>query len=260
MNLCMTVDTSSAFPATNVGSMTRILLVHGMLAGIVAGLLVFTFARWIGEPQVDRAITFETTMDRAKGEAPEPEAVSRRVQRGFGLLAATLLDGTAVGGIFALVFAFACGRMPVTSPRALSAVLAGLGFVTVAVVPALKYPANPPSVGNPETIGVRTAAFFLLIILSLVAMIFAVKIEGWFHRRLGGWNACLMAASFFAIAITGANHFLPDFDEVPTGFPVTLMWKFRVAALGIQFLLWSVLGFFFGWLADRDLTTTRLQT
>ncbi len=140
--------------------MIRILLLRGMLAGIVAGLCVFALASWIGEPQVERAIAFETSMDQAKGEPPEPEIVSRNIQRSFGLLTATVVDGTAIGGIFALVFAFAYGRLPMTSPRSLSALLAGLGFVTLRVVPALKYPANPPSVGNPETIGARTASFF----------------------------------------------------------------------------------------------------
>lgn len=240
--------------------MTRILLVRGMLAGVVAGLLVFALARWIGEPQVERAIAFENSLDRAKGGAPEPEIVSRRIQSSLGLLTATVLEGTAVGGIFALVFAFAFGRMPVTNPRALSALLAELGFVTISVVPALKYPANPPSVGNPETIGVRTAAFFLLIAFSVVAMVLAVKVERRLHERLGGWNAALVAVVFFSIAIAAVSHFLPEFNEVPAGFPVTLMWKFRVAALEMQLLLWSALGFFFGWLADGSFRTQRLHS
>jgi predicted cobalt transporter CbtA len=239
--------------------MTRILLMRGMLAGVVAGLLVFALARWIGEPQVERAIAFETSMDQAKGEAPEPEIVSRRIQSTLGLLTATVVDGTAVGGIFALVFALAYGRMPVTNPRALSAVLAALGFVTIAVVPALKYPANPPSVGNPETIGIRTGAFFLLIAFSVVAMILAVQIERRLHNRLGVWNAWLVAAIFFVAVIAVTSHFLPNFDEVPAGFPVSLMWKFRVASLEMQLLLWGVLGFFFGWLADRDIAARRLH-
>jgi predicted cobalt transporter CbtA len=239
--------------------MTRILLVRGMLAGVVAGLLVFALARWIGEPQVERAIAFETSMDQAKGEMREPEIVSRKIQSTIGLLTATVVDGTAVGGLFALVFAFAYGRMPVTNPRALSAVLAGLGFVTIAIIPALKYPANPPSVGNPETIGTRTAAFFLLLIISVAAMLLAIQIERRFHRRSGVWNALLVAAAFFVIVIATATHFLPNFDEVPAGFPVTLMWKFRVAALEMQLLLWGVLGFFFGWLADRDIAARQLR-
>jgi predicted cobalt transporter CbtA len=239
--------------------MTRILLVRGMLAGVVAGLLVFALARWTGEPQVERAIAFETSMDQAKGEAPEPEIVSRKIQSSLGLLTATVVDGTAIGGLFALVFAFAYGRMPVTSPRSLSAVLAGLGFVTIAVVPALKYPANPPSVGNPETIGVRTAAFFLLIAISVVAMVLSVQIERRLHSRVGIWNAWLIAVGFFVIAVATASHLLPNFDEVPAGFPVTLMWKFRVAALEMQLLLWGVLGFFFGWLVERDIAARRFH-
>jgi predicted cobalt transporter CbtA len=239
--------------------MTRILLVRGMLVGVVAGLLVFALARWIGEPQVERAIAFETSLDQAKGEAPEPEIVSRRIQSTLGLLTATVVDGIAVGGIFALVFAFAYGRMPITDPRALSALLAVLGFVTIAVVPALKYPPNPPSVGNPETIGIRTGAFFLLIAFSVVAMILAVRIERRFHNRLGGWNAWLVAAIFFVAVIAGTAYFLPNFDEVPTGFPVSLMWKFRIASLEMQLLLWVVLGFFFGWLVERDIAARRLH-
>ena len=237
--------------------MTRILLVRGMLAGAVAGLLVFALARWIGEPQVERAIAFETSLDRAKGEDPEPDIVSRKIQSTLGLLTATVVDGTAVGGIFALVFVFALGRLPVTSPRALSALLSVLGFVAIAVVPALKYPPNPPSVGNPETIGARTAAFFLMIIFSLVSMVLAVQIVLRFHTRLGIWNALLLAVAFFVMATAAASHFLPDFDEVPPAFSVTLMWKFRVAALEMQLLLWGVLGFLFGWFADREIGAAR---
>ena len=54
------------------------LLLRGMLVGVLAGLLAFGLARIFGEPQVDRAIAFEEQMNQAKGEAPEPELVSRR--------------------------------------------------------------------------------------------------------------------------------------------------------------------------------------
>src|SRR6202034_1804642 len=101
----------SAFLATSHESMTRTLLLRGMLVGLVAGLIVFAFARWIGEPQVDRAIAFETSMDQAKGEAPEPEMVSRKIQSGLGLLTGAVVYSTALGGIFGIVFAFARGRL-----------------------------------------------------------------------------------------------------------------------------------------------------
>jgi predicted cobalt transporter CbtA len=138
-------------------------------------------------------------------------------------------------------------------------VLAGLGFIALVLVPTLKYPANPPSVGNPETIGIRTAAFFLLMASSVAAMILAIQIERRLHNHLGVWNASLLAALIFMIVTAVVAHFLPEFDEVPAGFPATLLWKFRVAALEMQLVLWSVLSFFFGWLADRDLAARRLH-
>jgi predicted cobalt transporter CbtA len=233
--------------------MTRTLLLRGMLVGVVAGLLVFAFARWIGEPQVERAIAFETAADQAKGEAPEPEMVSRRVQKSAGLLTGTLVFGAAVGGLFGLAFAFAYGRIWEMGPRALSAVLAGLGYVAIVLVPNLKYPANPPAVGSPDTIGLRTGAYFLLIACSIAAMVFSLQMRRRFAKRFGEWNGSLLAAGLFVLVVSVVAHFLPVVDEVPAGFPVTLMWKFRVAALEIQAVLWGTLGLGFGWLTEREL-------
>jgi predicted cobalt transporter CbtA len=223
-----------------------------MLVGVVAGLLVFAFARWIGEPQVERAIAFETSMDKARGEAPEPEMVSRRVQKSAGLLTGTVVYGAAIGGLFGLVFAFAYGRIGEMGPRALSAVLAGLGYVAIVVVPNLKYPANPPAVGSAETIGVRTGAYFLLIAVSIATMMFSLQMRERLARRFGEWNGSLLAAALFVVIVGVVAHFLPEVDEIPAGFPVSLMWKFRVAALEIQAVLWGALGLGFGWLTERD--------
>ena len=232
--------------------MTRTLLLRGMLVGLVAGLLVFAFSRWIGEPQVERAIAFETSMDQAKHQPPEPELVSRRVQKNIGLLAGVAIYGAAIGGIFGLVFAFSYGRIGVTRPRVLSTLLAGMGFVAIVVVPTLKYPANPPSVGNPETIGLRTAVYFLLIALSIAAMVLALQVGRRLNIRHGTWNAFLLGAVLFIIIMSLVFHFLPKIDEIPAGFPVTLMWRFRIAALEIQAVMWATLGLLFGWLTERD--------
>jgi Probable cobalt transporter subunit (CbtA) len=139
----------------------RALLIRGMLAG----LLLFGFGKVFGEPQVDRAIGFESALDAAKAKAEEakgihaveePELVSRKVQAGLGLLTGVVLYSTAFGGLFALVFAVADRRVVNLGPRAVSALLAASGFIAVYVVPNLKYPANPPAVGDPDTIGQRT--------------------------------------------------------------------------------------------------------
>ncbi len=239
--------------------MARSLLVRGMLVGLLAGLLAFAFARWVGEPEVERAIAFETRMDQARGEAPEPEMVSHGVQRSVGLLTGVVVYGTAIGGLFGLVFAFAYGRMGISHPRTLSAVLAAMGFVAIVLVPTLKYPANPPSVGNPETIGVRTAAFFLLIVCSIAAMVLALQVRRSLNVRLGVWNSSLLAGALFLLIMGIVSYALPVVDEVPAGFPVTLMWRFRVAALGIQGIMWATLGIVFGWLTERDGKWQQLQ-
>lgn len=232
--------------------MTRTLLVRGMLVGLVAGLFVFAFARWTGEPQVDRAIAFEISMDHAKGESPEPEMVSRKIQRGIGLLTGAVVYSSALGGIFGLVFAFSQGRFGLCSPRALAFWIAGLGFVSVALVPSLKYPASPPSVGNPETIGIRTAAYFLAIALSLAAMIFSLQLARRLIRRFGVWNGSLLAVFLFFLLTIAFSRSLPAIDEVPPTFPASLLWKFRIASCEMQLLLWSTLGVLFGWLTERD--------
>lgn len=231
--------------------MTRTLLLRGMLVGLVAGLLVFAFARGAGEPQVDKAIAFESSMDQARGEAPEPEIVSRRIQRGIGLLTGAVVYGTAIGGIFGLVFAYARGRVSAARPRVLAAWLATLGFVTIVLAPSLKYPANPPSVGNPETIGVRTGAYFLLITISIVTAILALKASRRLSHSLGNWDATLLGMLLYVLVVSLCGHFLPAIDEVPANFPASLLWKFRIASWETQAVLWGTLGLLFGWLTER---------
>jgi hypothetical protein len=120
--------------------MTRSLLIRGMVVGILAGLLAFASAHWLGEPQVDRAIAFETAADQAKGEAPDPVVFSRHFQKTAGLFTGTVIFGAALGGIFGIVFALAYGRIGPTRPRELAAFLACIGFVAIAFVPSIKYP------------------------------------------------------------------------------------------------------------------------
>jgi MFS family permease len=228
------------------------LLVRGMLVGVVTGLLVFAFAQWLGEPQVDRAISFEASADKARGLAPEPEIVSRHVQKTFGLLTGVVLYGAAVGGIFSLVFAYSYGRFGPKRPRSLSALLAGLGFIAIAFVPSLKYPANPPSVGNPETIGIRTATFFLMIMVSCAAMLLAIQTNRRAVRKLGPWNGTLISAAIFLAVVGIAGALLPVINEVPPAFPADVLWNFRVSAWALQAVLWTTLGLLFGSLTERD--------
>ena len=227
------------------------LLMRGMLTGIVAGLLTFTFAKIAGEPQVDQAISFEEKADAAKGEAPEPEIVSRHTQAGLGLLTGVVVYGAAVGGLFSLVFAYAYGRSGRLGARALSALLALAAFVAIVIVPNLKYPANPPSIGDPETIGYRTGLFFLMIAISLAATVFSLKLRRHAVARFGAWNGAIVAGAVFIVIIAVVQLGLPSINEVPATFPAALLWKFRLAALGMQAIMWTTIGLLFGVLVER---------
>ena len=233
--------------------MVRSLLVRGMLVGILAGLLAFAFAKIFGEPQVDLAIGFEDHMREMSHEAAEPELVSRAVQSTIGLLTGVALYGCAIGGIFALVFAFAFGRIGRFSPRATSALIAAAGFVTVILVPQLKYPANPPSIGNPETIASRTGLYFLMIGLSILVLIASINTARRLAARFGGWNAALLGAAAYIVVMIVAMYALPPVSEVPAEFSADVLWRFRLASLGISLVLWTTLGLVFGAVAQRFL-------
>ncbi|MGF6259812.1 putative cobalt transporter CbtA [Paraburkholderia youngii] len=228
------------------------LLVRGMLAGIVAGLLTFAFARIVGEPQVDQAISFEEKAAAASGEAPEPEIVSRETQAGLGLLTGVVTYGAAFGGLFSLVFAYAYGRAGSLSVRALSAWLALGAFIAIVVVPNIKYPANPPSVGDPDTIGARTGLFFLMIAISLATMVFSLKVRRRAAAKLGAWNGSIVAGLVFVAIIAAVQLSMPVINEVPATFPAVLLWKFRVAAIGMQVVMWTTIGLLFGAMVERS--------
>ena len=250
--------------------MVRTLLVRGMLVGIVAGLLSFGFLKIYGEPQVAVAIAFETQQDLAKeshagadGVAAEhaehhDEIVSRQVQAGLGLFVAVMVYCVAFGGLFGLVFAFAYGRVGgALTPRAVSALLAAAAFVAIYLVPSLKYPANPPSVGEAETIGMRTALYFIMIAISIAAMIGAISFKRLLVQSCGEWNATLIVAAYYIVIVAVAGLVLPAVNEVPTQFPATVLWKFRIASIGAQLVMWTTLGALFGALTQRSLTAGR---
>jgi predicted cobalt transporter CbtA len=232
------------------------LLLRGMLIGIVAAVVAFGFAKVFGEPQVDQAIAFEEQMDRAKGASSEPEIVSRPTQAGLGLFTGLVVYGAALGGLFALVFAFVYGRVGRLGPRATAALLALAGFVSIVLIPDLKYPANPPSIGNPDTIGSRTGLFFTMIVISVAAMVLAISLARNLLIRLGGWNATLLAAAIYIGIIAIAQYTLPEINEVPEHFSAVVLWQFRVASLGIHIVLWTTIGLLFGAMTQRAFAQT----
>ncbi|QEN88352.1 CbtA family protein [Labrys sp. KNU-23] len=252
--------------------MVRSLLIRGMLIGILAGLLASGFAWVFGEPQVDAAIAYEESHAAAAAPAPsaapatsqpaaaheheQEDPVSRPVQSSYGLMTGMVAYGAALGGIFALVFAFAQGRIGTLSPRATAGLIALVGFAAIMLVPQIKYPATPPAVGNPDTIGLRTAFYFGMILLSLATMAAALGTANRLAASLGRWNANLVGAAAYLVVMVIAMQILPAVNDIPADFSATVLWKFRIASLGIHAVLWATLGIAFGVAAQRLVQTS----
>ncbi|MCX4238468.1 MULTISPECIES: CbtA family protein [Streptomyces] len=233
----------------------RNLLVRGMLAGLAAGVLALVVAYFLGEPNVDSAIGFEES--HAAAHEHEAELVSRSLQSTAGLATGVLVYGVAFGGITALAYCFALGRVGPFGPRATALLLSGAALVAVYVVPFLKYPANPPAVGDPDTIGKRTTLYLLMMVLGVLLAVAAVIVGKRLAPKLGTWYATVVAVLGFVVLIGLAYAFLPAVNEVPRDFPAALLWRFRLSALALQITLWSAFGLVFGALAERLLHPKR---
>ena len=242
--------------------MMKTLLVRGMLAGLIAGVLAFGFAYAFGEPSVNTAIGLEEAGAAAEhahqdpgqaAEAPEEELVSRDIQSTVGLLTGVVAYGVAIGGLFALAFAFVYGRLGTLRPRVTAILLTGGAFAVVFLVPFLKYPANPPAVGQPGTIGTRTELYFGFVAVSLLAGILAAAFGRRLADRFGVWGGFLLAAAGYVVVVAVTAWLMPVIDEVPATFPASTLWSFRTASIGTQVTLWLALGLTFGAFAEKAL-------
>lgn len=246
--------------------MTGSLLIRGMLIGVLAGFVAFLFAFQFGEPQVDLAIAFEEQTAQAAADAliasggtlpaEEPEVVSRSTQASIGLLTGLLVYGTAIGGIFSLLFSFAYGRLGALRARATAAVLAATAFVAVVLVPLIKYPANPPAVGSDDTIDARTTLFFLILLISVGAMVASFLLAKRLSADRGTWSGLTIAGLFYIAVMALAFVALPPIVEMPDGFSPQVIWAFRISSFGIHLILWAIIGLGFGAWAEARLEGT----
>lgn len=269
--------------------MEKKLLLRGILVGAIAGLLAFAFARIFAETQIQKAINYESGrdaaqafIDKAAGIASEPagpDIFSRTIQANVGIGVGMIFFGMAMGALTAVVYVVCLGRVGNLQPRPLALLVALGGFLGFFLVPFLKYPANPPSIGHAETIKERGALYLGMVLASILLLIAAVWLGQRLHERFGNWNATLMAGGAFVIAIGivmlilpslghlayNRAHFGNQATETPLplkdakgtivypGFPADVLNSFRLYSVGAQLLLWTVIGVLFAPLAARVL-------
>jgi putative cobalt transporter subunit CbtA len=251
----------------------RAFLVRGLIAGLLAGFAAFLVAHQVGEPHVERAIALEeagavvdSTRSQGESEATHPHGdeeagveVSRDNQSTWGLATGTLSVGIALGGLVALVSAAVAGRLGRLGLRQSTAVVAVVGFVAVALVPFLKYPANPPAVGRGDTIGDRTGYYFAFLLISLVVAIAVVALAAQVWDRLGAFEAVVLAAVAYVAVMTLAGSLMPTVNEVGD-FPADELWFFRRSSLLTLATMWAVTGVLLTGLVGRLGDRSRAET
>ncbi|MGV9777012.1 CbtA family protein [Streptosporangium sp. NPDC003464] len=239
------------------------LIVRGMLVGLLAGLIAAAFAYTVGEPRIDQAIALEeaaaapATGSHSHGEAApaghshgEDEALVSRDGQRFGLFLALGLYGLAVGGLFALAYAALRGRAGPRSEPALAVTLAAAAFTAIVLVPFLKYPANPPAVGDPETINQRTVLYLVAVAIGILSVAAGAATHRYADRS-EPWLRWAAAGAAVLIPVAAAWILLPEISEVPQGFPADLLWDFRIASIGTQAVFWLGVGALFAFAARR---------
>lgn len=233
--------------------MEKRLILRGLLAGAVGAVAAFVFARLVAEPVIGRAIDFEERRADAAPGVHEHGAdlFSRGVQGNAGLGFGVLIFGVAIGVLFAVLFCVAYGRIGAVAPQVFSIQLAAVACTVLYLVPFLKYPANPPAVGDSGTIGSRTGWYLVLVAASGVLAIAAVWLARRLSARLGAWRAGLLGVGAYLVTVAVVALALPTVREIPANFPADVLYDFRLVSLGTQLVLWAGTGLTFATLAAR---------
>lgn len=215
-------------------------LSDGLVAGAAGGLAAALYLAIVVQPILGEAIARE----EPTGHVHE-ELFSRSVQQ-IGGAAGTVLYGALVGVILGAVLAMVRHRLRGDDwQRAVR--VAATGFVTVLLVPFMKYPANPPGVGDPATVSRRTGLYLVFLALSVLA-----AWSGWrLARTLAARgrrpeSSAMAGVAAYLVAVAVAAAVLPGTGNV-VSLPADLVWRFRLASIGGSALLMAVTGIVLGW-------------
>jgi hypothetical protein len=220
---------------------------RGLLAGAVGGLLAGVFGFLLAEPLMDRAVELEAARSAAAGETGV-ETFTRNTQH-VGFLVASLAVGLAFGVLYGVVHQL-LHRDETSDAWGKALRLGGAGFFGIALVPFLRYPSNPPGVGEAATIDSRAHLWEVSLVVGLVGAALAALVATGLRER--GVRASLrhLAVAGVLAATVALTFVLPDNTD-PIEAPVHLIWDFRMLSLATLVLLWGGLAATFGLLAER---------
>jgi predicted cobalt transporter CbtA len=227
------------------------LVLGGVLAGAVAG----GYSLLVTERAIRPALDLEESRAAAghdHGHGHEEELFSRGEQLVGGFLG-TVLAGVVLAVVFAAVYGALRHRLPGRTDFARVVLLAAIGFGALALLPALKIPANPPAVGDPGTIGERTAIYAGVLLCGVLIALLVSALVSYLRSTGAGIPTTAVAATvaggvLLALVLT----LVPDNpDAIAADVPAAIVWDFRIASLGQLAVLWAGLGLAGGWLVER---------
>ena len=218
-----------------------IVLLSGCFAGMIHGLANLA----IVEPYLDEAIGIENQNLFASGEEKDTpefwvEYNSYRYWQKSGQVLAGAILGTSVGALFGIVYAYSRNSLPAGNDLKKTFTLAGIMWFTIYFIPFLKYPANPPTVGDPETVVLRAILYLSFIAISGFGVI-------GFYRVYKKLQAGKKVAAIIGYAVFISIVFAlmpPNPDEVTA--PMDLVNGFRVMSVIAVSIFWIALAFVLG--------------
>jgi len=225
------------------------LALRGIAAGGIAGAASALVQLLVTEIPIRAALAVEEAREPAGHSHGEEGLVSRAAQIVGGMLAVVIV-GIAVGLVFATAYALSKRWFVDRTPFSRSTAFGVAVFGAVALLPWLKYPANPPAVGAPETVNYRTALYLGVLVAGL-AIVWGAS---WLAERLHARSQPVRVTTVLLAVVAAVAVVLVAFpappDTIPADMPVNVLWQFRLSSLAQLATLYVGIGVVFGLLID----------
>jgi predicted cobalt transporter CbtA len=225
-----------------------------LLSGAIAGTILGLLNQALVEPYIDRAISIETQNAIKKGEVIYPVELQKyRLWQKAGEIAAGTILGTSLGALFGIVFVYSRSSLLLiysNSNVKKALVLAGIMWFVLFLIPALKYPANPPSVGDPDTIYYRESLYIGLLTISGFSALGLALLYRMLGKRTNNKNRTIVVSVIYAAIIVGAFLVLPPNPDKITA-PADLVQGFRIASAFTMATFWGLLAITLGAFWDK---------
>ena len=223
-----------------------------ILSGAVAGTILALLNLGLVEPYIDKAIALETQKKVSSGENVNmAELIDYRAWQKGGAIAAGAVYGIALSALFGIVFAYARNSLPGGNNKSKAIFLAGLLWFVLYIVVTIKYPANPPAVGDPNTIYYRESLYVAYLAVSGFTVLALALL--WNRLKDNKSKKIILPLMYTAIMIGAYIEFPPNPNKI--GISMDLIQTFRIWTAITIGIFWGVLAIIFGSLWDRFIPT-----